>query len=89
MEKCSFCIQRVVQAKTFATSEGRSVRDGDFTTACAQTCPTGVLTFGNLKDPNSRVSKLIQEPRAYQVFYELNTKPGVIYLKKVLREIEI
>jgi anaerobic selenocysteine-containing dehydrogenase/Fe-S-cluster-containing dehydrogenase component len=89
MEKCSFCIQRVVQAKTVATSEGRLVRDGEFTTACAQTCPTGVLTFGNLKDPNSRVSKLIQEPRAYQVFYELNTKPGVIYLKKVLPEIEI
>jgi anaerobic selenocysteine-containing dehydrogenase/Fe-S-cluster-containing dehydrogenase component len=89
MEKCSFCIQRVVQAKTVATSEGRLVRDGEFTTACAQTCPTGVFTFGNLKDPNSRVSKLIQEPRAYQVFYELNTKPGVIYLKKVVQEVDV
>ena len=88
MEKCSFCIQRVVQAKTIATSEGRLVRDGEFTTACAQTCPAGVLTFGNIKDPNSQVSRLVQNPRAYQVLYELNTKPGVIYLKKILQDVE-
>ncbi len=89
MEKCSFCIQRVVQAKMIATSEGRAVRDGEFTTACAQTCPADVLTFGNIKDPNSQVSKLVQNPRAYQVLYELNTKPGVIYLKKILQDVEI
>jgi len=88
MEKCSFCIQRVVQAKTIATNEGRLVRDGEFTTACAQTCPAGVLTFGNIKDPNSQVSRLVQNPRAYQVLYELNTKPGVIYLKKILQDVE-
>jgi len=87
MEKCSFCIQRVVQAKTIATSEGRGVRDGEFTTACAQTCPANVLTFGNIKDPNSRVSRLVQDARAYQVLYELNTKPGVIYLKKILQDV--
>jgi anaerobic selenocysteine-containing dehydrogenase/Fe-S-cluster-containing dehydrogenase component len=86
MEKCSFCIQRVVQAKTVATSEGRLVRDGEFTTACAQTCPANAITFGNLKDPNSRVAKLFQDPRAYQLLYELNTKPGVVYLKKVVQD---
>lgn len=86
MEKCSFCIQRIVEAKVRARSEGRKVRDGEFTTACAQTCPAGVLTFGNLLDPESRVSKLIQDPRAYQVLGQLNTKPAVIYLKKITQE---
>ena len=83
MEKCSFCVQRIIEAKTRARTEGRKVRDGEFTTACAQTCPTGVFTFGSLLDPESRVSKMIRDPRAYQVLRELNTKPAVIYLKKV------
>ena len=87
MEKCSFCIQRIVAAKVQARSEGRKVRDGEFTTACAQTCPADVFTFGNLKDPDSRVAKLIQDPRAYQVLGQLNTKPAVIYLKKIVQKI--
>ena len=83
MEKCSFCIQRIVEAKIKARSEGRAVRDGEFTTACAQTCPADALVFGNLKDPESRVAKLVKQARAYQVLGELNTKPAVIYLKKI------
>ncbi|MBI5583157.1 MAG: 4Fe-4S dicluster domain-containing protein [Deltaproteobacteria bacterium] len=83
MEKCSFCIQRIVAAKQRAREEGRKVRDGEFTTACAQTCPTDTLIFGNLLDPESRVARLIQDPRRYQVLGHLNTKPAVIYLKKV------
>jgi anaerobic selenocysteine-containing dehydrogenase/Fe-S-cluster-containing dehydrogenase component len=83
MEKCSFCIQRIVEVKNRARSEGRKVRDGEVIPACAQTCPTDALVFGNLRDTVSRVSKLIRDPRAYQVFESLNTKPGVIYLKKL------
>ena len=83
MEKCSFCIQRIVEAKIRARSENRAVRDGEFTTACAQTCPADAITFGNLLDTNSRVSKLIGQSRAYQVLGSLNTKPAVIYLKKI------
>jgi len=89
MEKCAFCIQRIVEAKVRARSEGRKVRDGDFTTACAQTCPAGALTFGNLLDPESRVSKLIRDPLAYQVLEQLNTMPAVIYLKKFTPDIMI
>lgn len=87
MEKCSFCIQRIVAAKVIARNEGRKVRDGEFTTACAQTCPADVLTFGNLLHPGSRVSKLIRDPRAYQALGNLNTKPAVIYLKKITQEL--
>jgi anaerobic selenocysteine-containing dehydrogenase/Fe-S-cluster-containing dehydrogenase component len=87
MEKCSFCIQRITKAKIEARNKGRLVQDGDFTTACAQTCPTNALTFGNLIDPNSRVSQLINNPRAYQVLQHLNTKPAVIYLKRITQEV--
>jgi molybdopterin-containing oxidoreductase family iron-sulfur binding subunit len=89
MEKCSFCIQRIVETKIKAKSEGRQVRDGEFTTACAQTCPADVFTFGNLLDPESRVSKLSRDPRAYQVLGHLNTKPAVIYLKKITQESKV
>jgi anaerobic selenocysteine-containing dehydrogenase/Fe-S-cluster-containing dehydrogenase component len=88
MEKCSFCVQRVIQAKIKARDEGRKVKDGEFTTACAQTCPTGALVFGSLLDADSRVSQLIRDPRAYQVLKYLNTKPAVIYLKKLTQALE-
>ena len=87
MEKCSFCIQRITEAKIKAKSEKRPLRDGEFTTACAQTCPVDALVFGNLKDPESRVARLVGESRAYQVLGELNTKPAVIYLKKITQQV--
>jgi molybdopterin-containing oxidoreductase family iron-sulfur binding subunit len=89
MEKCSFCVQRIIEAKLDAAGKGRKVRDGDFTTACAQTCPTGALIFGSLVDPDSRVSKLVNDVRACQVLAHLNTKPAVIYLKRVIRKITV
>ncbi len=87
MEKCSFCVQRIKTARQVAKDQKRDMRDGEVTPACAQTCPTGALTFGSFMDPESRVSRLIKDPRAYQVMGYLNTKPAVIYLKKVLQEI--
>ncbi|MEW6670661.1 MAG: 4Fe-4S dicluster domain-containing protein [Thermodesulfobacteriota bacterium] len=87
MEKCSFCVQRIKFAHGVAKDEGRPIRDGEVQPACLQACPTGALTFGNLMDPRSRVRKLAADPRAYQVLGYLNTKPAVIYLKKVLPEI--
>lgn len=84
MEKCSFCIQRIKDAHGVAKDENRPIRDGEVIPACAQTCPTGALVFGNLMDPQSRVSRLAADARAYQVLGYLNTKPAVIYLKKVL-----
>jgi molybdopterin-containing oxidoreductase family iron-sulfur binding subunit len=83
MEKCSFCVQRIIEAKNNAKNESRKVRDNEIIPACVQTCPADALVFGNMKDPESRVSKLIRDPRAYQVLQYLNTKPAVIYLKKI------
>ena len=87
MEKCSFCIQRIKTAHNTAKNEKRAIRDGEVVPACAQTCPTQALTFGSLMDKNSRVSQMIKDPRAYQVMGYLNTKPAVIYLKKVVQEV--
>jgi Fe-S-cluster-containing dehydrogenase component len=87
MEKCSFCVQRIKNGHDVAKNEKRKIRDGEVVPACVQTCPTHALVFGNLMDPQSRVRKLIEDRRAYQVLGYLNTKPAVIYLKKVLQEI--
>ena len=83
MEKCSFCIQRIRQAKDVAKDEGRRVQDGDVQPACVQTCPTEALVFGDRNDPESRVSQAMNDERAYHVLEELNTAPSVVYLKKV------
>ncbi len=87
MEKCSFCIQRIKVAHNVAKNENRQIQDGEVKPACVQTCPTRALTFGNLMDLNSQVRKLTTDPRAYQALGYLNTKPAVIYLKKVVQEI--
>jgi molybdopterin-containing oxidoreductase family iron-sulfur binding subunit len=87
MEKCSFCIQRIKEAHGKAKNEKREIMDGEVQPACLQTCPTGVFTFGNIMDPKSKVRRLFEDERTYQVMGYLNTKPAVIYLKKVIQEI--
>jgi molybdopterin-containing oxidoreductase family iron-sulfur binding subunit len=85
MEKCTFCIQRIREVELRARAENRDVRDGEVAPACVQTCPTGALTFGDLLRDGARVTRTIRtNPRAYQALDVLNTKPGVIYLKRVL-----
>jgi len=85
MEKCSFCVQRIKEAHGRAKNENRKIHDGEIQPACLQTCPTGVFTFGNLMDKASKVRKLVENERAYQIMGYLNTKPAVIYLKKVVQ----
>jgi molybdopterin-containing oxidoreductase family iron-sulfur binding subunit len=85
MEKCTMCVQRIEKAKNEAREAGRSVKEGDVLTACQQTCPAQAITFGNLKDGASRVSKLSASPRSYHVLRELGTRPAVTYLAKVVR----
>ncbi len=83
MEKCTFCVQRIREAEHRATAEGRPVKADEFTTACAQACPSRAIVFGDAADENWSVSKLAYDRRAYHVFEELNTFTAVVYLKKV------
>jgi molybdopterin-containing oxidoreductase family iron-sulfur binding subunit len=85
MEKCSFCVQRIKEVTIRAKAEGRAVADGEITPACVQTCPADAFVFGDLKDPHSRIARLVREDRRrYQVLQELNTRPAVFYLKKIV-----
>jgi molybdopterin-containing oxidoreductase family iron-sulfur binding subunit len=84
MEKCTFCIQRIRQAKDVAKDDDRRrVQDGEMQPACVQTCPTKALVFGDRKDHESQVYKSMNDPRNYRVLDELNTDSSVFYLKKV------
>jgi molybdopterin-containing oxidoreductase family iron-sulfur binding subunit len=83
MEKCSFCVQRIRESESRAKLENRPVRPDEFTTACAEACPSRAITFGDAADENWSVTKMIGDKRAYHVFEELNTFTAVVYLKKV------
>ncbi len=80
MEKCSYCVQRIQEAKIRSDEEGRRVRDGEILTACQQVCPTQAITFGDLNDKNSMVAKLQSLPRKYGLLDDLNTRPRTKYL---------
>ncbi len=88
MEKCTFCIQRIRATQNQARVESRGIRDGEFTTACAQACPSDAIVFGNMMDPESRVAAIKQDPRGYHVLEEINTRPAITYLAKVLHPVE-
>ena len=82
MEKCTFCIQRIKRAETEAKEEKRPLADGDLQPACAQSCPAEAMVFGDLNDPESKVSRLASAGRSSRLLEELGTQPKVFYLKK-------
>jgi molybdopterin-containing oxidoreductase family iron-sulfur binding subunit len=100
MEKCSFCVQRIQAGKLNAKKERRPLKDGEVVTACQASCSTGAIVFGDMNNPDSKVSKLLKirplyedrphvndkqsdNPRAYTVLEEINTRPNIFYLAKV------
>jgi len=84
MEKCNFCLQRTREVREREKSTGRRIRDGEITTACAQTCPTQAIVFGDLNDPEAAVNTGVASDHGYKLLdEELNTRPSVTYLAKI------
>jgi Fe-S-cluster-containing dehydrogenase component len=83
IEKCSFCVQRIQEKKLDAKNENRLLRDGEVVPACGQACPADAIVFGNLNDPESKISKYFNDERNYHLLEELHILPSVGYLTKV------
>jgi molybdopterin-containing oxidoreductase family iron-sulfur binding subunit len=85
MEKCTYCVQRIQRAKITAKNAGERgvIPDGTITTACQAACPTEAIVFGDLSDPDSRVSKLHGDRRQYELLGDLNDKPRTRFLARV------
>jgi MoCo/4Fe-4S cofactor protein with predicted Tat translocation signal len=83
MEKCTFCVQRIQNAKIPAKNAHRAIEDGEVKTACQETCPTDAIVFGDLNDKKSRVANLEKLERSYQLLGELNNRPRVHYLARI------
>jgi molybdopterin-containing oxidoreductase family iron-sulfur binding subunit len=77
-------VQRIEEAKIQADKENRLVKDGEIVTACQQACPASAIVFGNMNDPESRVSKLRAQQRSYQVIADQNTRPRTTYVAEVM-----
>lgn len=82
MEKCSYCVQRIQEAKIKSKNAGKKIKDGDIVTACAQACPAGAIVFGDYADPESRLSKMVED-RSYAILAEYNMKPRTIYQARI------
>jgi MoCo/4Fe-4S cofactor protein with predicted Tat translocation signal len=83
MEKCTYCVQRINNARIEAEKQNRPIEDGEIVTACQASCPSEAIIFGNANDPNSRVAKLKAQQRNYSVLGELNSRPRTTYLASV------
>ena len=84
MEKCTFCVQKIKEGKARAKKENRELQDGDVKTACQTACPASAITFGDLNDPNSEVSRVFNAKNSYALLDDmLNTKPAVKYRTKI------
>lgn len=83
MEKCTYCTQRISEARIKAKNEDRDIVDGEVVTACQQACPTNAIVFGNLNDPNSQIAKMKENHRRYELLAEINTQPRTSFLAKL------
>jgi Fe-S-cluster-containing dehydrogenase component/anaerobic selenocysteine-containing dehydrogenase len=88
MEKCTFCVQRIMEARQQATEAGETFDGKQVETACQQACPAQAIVFGNMHDPDADISRYREHPAAYDVLGELNVKPNVTYLAR-LRNIHL
>ncbi|MBA4311449.1 MAG: molybdopterin oxidoreductase [Chlorobiaceae bacterium] len=83
MEKCTFCIQRIMEARQHATEQGKVLVGTDVKTACEEACPASAIIFGDMNDPGSEISKYRKHELGYHVLEEVNAKPNVTYLARL------
>jgi MoCo/4Fe-4S cofactor protein with predicted Tat translocation signal len=83
MEKCTYCLQRISAARINSENQNRTIREGEIQTACQQVCPANAIVFGDLNDPNSRVSQLRSHPLNFLMLGQLNTRPRTAYLARL------
>jgi molybdopterin-containing oxidoreductase family iron-sulfur binding subunit len=83
IEKCSYCVQRIQGARIASKREGRQLKDGDIVSACQQACPAQAITFGDINDPNSAVSKQRKIDRNYGLLADVGTHPRTRFLGKI------
>jgi molybdopterin-containing oxidoreductase family iron-sulfur binding subunit len=82
MEKCTFCVQRIKTAEIAADADKRELKDGELKPACAQSCPANSIVFGDLNDPESKVSRLFKSGRGEKLLEDVGTQPKIVYLKR-------
>jgi len=87
MEKCSFCIQRIMEAKARAKKDDKGLIDGEIKTACQQSCPAGAIYFGDLNDKGSEVYALSRSKRAFRLLEHLESAPSVFYLSRLRNDL--
>jgi molybdopterin-containing oxidoreductase family iron-sulfur binding subunit len=83
MEKCTYCVQRISEARIHAQVDNRAIADGEVVTACQQACPTRAISFGNLNDKCAAVLREKGAPHSYALLEELNTRPRTTYLGRI------
>ena len=83
MEKCSYCIHRIRHANIESNLEDRPIQEGEVQTACQQACPAQAITFGDINNPDSEVSRIRESNRRYEMLAQLNVKPRTSYLARI------
>lgn len=83
MEKCTFCVQKIMEAREDAIREGREIAEGEITTACQQACPTDAIIFGDKNIVDAKINKYREHDLSYHMLEETNVRPNVTYLAKL------